>query len=75
METLGYYLMSAAVFGSIFLFGWQFGCWMVQREQDKNTRDCCTDNFYEDYYADHSLCKNKYNKAKKVKKSNKNSKK
>jgi hypothetical protein len=51
MDTFLYILISSCVFGSIFLFGWQFGCWMVQRENMKKNHDCYTDKFYENYYS------------------------
>ena len=74
MDTFLYILISASVFGSIFLLGWQFGCWMVQREQSKGNRDCYTDLFYNDYYAG-SSCKNKSLYTKPKKKAKKTSKK
>jgi hypothetical protein len=75
MDTLIYGLLMFSVFASIFLFGWQFGCWMVQRDNRKQTRDCYTDEFYNDYYAG-SCCKRDQHhhkpKAKKGKKVSKN---
>ena len=67
MDTFLYILISSCVFGSIFLFGWQFGCWMVQRENMKKNHDCYTDKFYDDYYAG-SCCKDKHLYTKPAKK-------
>jgi hypothetical protein len=64
MDTLIYALLYFAAFSSIFLFGWQFGCWMVQRDNKQITRDCYTDDFHNDYYAG-SSCKQHHHKPKK----------
>ena len=57
MDTLIYGLLCLSAFTTVFLFGWQFGCWMVQRDDIKQaTRDCYTDDFHNDYYAG-SCCK------------------
>lgn len=74
MDTFLYILLSSCAFGSIFLLGWQVGCWFVYREQSKSNRDCYTDNFYEDYYAG-SSCREKYLHTKPKKKAKKTSKK
>ena len=72
MDTLIYGLLCLSAFTTVFLFGWQFGCWMVQRDEIKQSRDAYTDQFYENYYADHD--KHLYTKPAK-KKSKKSSKK
>jgi hypothetical protein len=56
MDILAYSLLAFGAFGSVFFLGWQFGCWMVQRDSMKQTRDCYTDDFYTNYYAG-SCCK------------------
>ena len=67
MDTLIYALLCFSVFASIFLFGWQFGCWMVQRnntvqrDNKEDTHDYYTDKFH-DYYYDGSSCKSKTKK-------------
>jgi hypothetical protein len=67
-ETLSYLLLCLGVFTTVFMFGWQFGCWMVQRDRQNRNRDCYTDRFHEDYYAGLS-CKPKTKaKAKKTSK-------
>ncbi len=69
MDTLIYGLLCLSAFSTIFLFGWQFGCWMVQRDEIKQaTRDCCTDDFHEDYYAGSSCKPKAKKKAKKTSK-------
>lgn len=71
MDTFIYALLCLSVFTSIFLFGWQFGCWMVQREEMKQNRDCYTDTFHNDYYAGSCCKKDEHHhkpKAKKAKK-------
>ena len=65
MDTLIYALLCFSVFASIFLFGWQFGCWMVQRGNKQATRDCYTDQRVQ-YYADSSCKPKTKKKAKKV---------
>ena len=72
MDTLIYGLLCLSAFTTVFLFGWQFGCWMVQRDEIKANRDCYTDTFHNDYYAGSCCKKNDQHhnkpKAKKVKK-------
>jgi hypothetical protein len=51
METLAYFLLAFGMFGGIFLLGWQFGCWMVQRDEVKQNRDLYTNDFHTDYYS------------------------
>lgn len=63
-ETLSYLLLFLGVFTTVFMFGWQFGCWMVQRDRMKRNRDCYTDDFHNDYYAG-SSCKQHHHKPKK----------
>jgi hypothetical protein len=72
MDTLAYSLLAFGAFGSIFFLGWQFGCWMVQRDEIKQTRDCYTDDFYTNYYST-KCCKDEHHhkpkkKGKKVSK-------
>ena len=71
MDTLIYALLCFSVFASIFLFGWQFGCWMVQRDNKQATRDCYTDHFHNDYYAGSSCKQHHHKPKKKAKKSSK----
>ena len=66
MDTLIYGLLCLSAFSTVFLFGWQFGCWMVQRDEIKQaTRDCCTDDFHNDYYAGMACKGEHHNKPKK----------
>ena len=75
MDTLIYGLLCLSAFTTVFLFGWQFGCWMVQRDDIKQaTRDCYTDDFHNDYYAG-SCCKRDEHHHKPKKKAKKTSKK
>lgn len=58
MDTFGYILLSVGAFGYIFILGWQFGCWMVQRDESKEVRDlCCKDDnkFHNVYYTDNKV--------------------
>ena len=64
-ETLSYLLLFLGVFTTVFMFGWQFGCWMVQRDRMKRNRDCYTDQRVQ-YYADSSCKPKTKKKAKKV---------
>ena len=73
METFIYCLLGFAAFSSVFLLGWQVGCWFVQSDNKKiDLTDCYTDTCYNDYYGGKYTAEH-HNKPKK--KSNKKSKK
>ena len=63
-ELIVYTLLCLGAFGSIFLMGWQFGCWLQECDRKRDNRDCYTDKFYDDYYAG-SSCKPTKKKSKK----------
>jgi hypothetical protein len=73
MDYFAYTLLCLGGFGSVFLFGWQFGLWMQSLDNRKEIRDLYTkdDDFHNVYYTDNkckytsSCCKSKPNKAKK----------
>lgn len=68
LETLSYLLLCLGAFSTVFMFGWQFGCWMNERA-DRIPSDCLHDkqpmDFHNAYYTDNKV---KYTSTTKPKK-------
>ena len=78
MDTAIYILIIGSVFTSVFLLGWQVGCWFVSDQ--RKARGCRADDLYNDFHSDYyagSCCKKDehHHKPKAKKKAKKSSKK
>lgn len=73
MDTFIYCLLGFAAFSSVFLLGWQVGCWFLQNDNkfDVTDRYAHTDKFYENYYDCEKNEYSPHHKSKKKKLNNK----